>query len=183
MKNTYVKTLGTMALAILLSAIFAQIQVSAQDIVNEEKIEIQSERLIPTPHFGNPQALVGTWDVQVRIFNCQNNQTIRTFASMGSYNLGGTSVATTSGGSPLLRTPELGVWNHINGRNFRFKAKTFTFDTGGNFTGWVIITQTAEVSPGADSFTSTGIGEFFDQSGNPTPPFRGCSSTTAVRFE
>ena len=42
MKNTFLKTIGRAALAILISAIFAQVQVPAQDKVDERQIENQT---------------------------------------------------------------------------------------------------------------------------------------------
>jgi hypothetical protein len=178
MKNTFAKTLGTMAMAVLLTAA-AQISVFAQDANGEKQIESFFE----TPRFGNPRALEGTWDAQVTVNNCQTGAVIRTFASIGTFMSGGTMLDSTSGIPQALKTPGHGVWEHLNGRRFRFKFKSFNFDAAGNFTGWTIITHIAEVNPGAKSYTSAGTGEFFDRNGNPTPPFMVCSTTTATRFE
>src|SRR5688572_3054292 len=113
MKNTILKTIGTATLAIFALMIFApQISVSAQDNGNEEKIEKQTEGLVSRPRFGDPQALVGTWDKQVTLSICQTGAVIRTFASIGSFNLGGTSIGSVSGNPPSLQSPEYGVWNH-----------------------------------------------------------------------
>lgn len=178
MKNIISKTISA-TLAIFALTVFAQITVFAQ-VVTDEK---QTESLFETPRFGNPRALEGTWDAQVTISNCQTGAVIRTFASIGTFMSGGTMLDSTSGVPQALKTPGHGVWEHLNGRRFRFKFKSFSFDPAGNFTGWTIVTHIAEVNPGAKTYTSAGSAEFFDRSGNPTPPFTGCSSTTAARFE
>ena len=180
MKNTFLKTIGTTTLAILILAAFAQISAFAQDIINQNEIQAERE-LLPTRGSGNPRALEGTWDTEVTIRICQNNAAIRTFASIGTFMFGGTSIGSTSGIPQALRTPEHGVWSHTFGRNFRFKFKNFNFDPNGNFTGWTIVAHTIEMNPGGNSYTSAGTAEFYNSAGILVGT--GCSSTSAVRFE
>lgn len=182
MKKTFLKTVGTTALAILLVTIFAQISVFAQDIISQDQNEIQTEnKLLLTRALGNPRALEGTWDTEVTIRNCQNNAAIRTFASIGTFMFGGTSIGSTSGMPQALRTPEHGVWNHLNGRRFRFKFKSFSFDAGGNFTGWTIVAHTIEMNPDGNSYTSAGTAEIYNPAGILVAAL--CSSAIATRFE
>jgi hypothetical protein len=171
MKNNIVKIIGGTILALAVISALTFNSAFAQDQSKDGASQNGSHEL------------VGTWDAQVRIFNCQNNQTIRTFASIGTFMSGGTSIGSTAGIPQALRTPEHGVWSHLRAKTFRFKFKSFSFDAGGNFTGWSIVTHTVQMNAGGDSYTSAGTAEFFDQNGNPTFPFTGCSSTTATRFE
>ena len=61
MKNIFVKTIGAAALAILMLIGFAQIWVSAQE--NKDSAETLSTK--------NEKGLVGSWNVQVTIRDCQ----------------------------------------------------------------------------------------------------------------
>jgi len=176
MKNTFLKKIGAAGLAILMLAIFAQVWVSAQDSFNEEQTEnelLQSYR--------NDRTLEGTWNAQVTVRNCNTGSAIATFPAIATFMFGGTAIVSESGIPPALKTPAHGVWSHTNGNTYRFKTKAFNFDAGGNFTGWTIINQVANLNRRADRYESTGTAEFYNPNG--TLIFTGCSTTTATRFE
>ncbi len=179
MKNTFLKTIGTTALAILMLAVFAQIPVSAQDNAIEEKTYEQTEGVFSRSR--NTGTFVGTWEAQVTIRNCQNNAAIRTFASIGTFFSDGNMIDSTSGIPQALKTPGHGVWKHLIGRKYLFKFKSFSFDASGNPTGWTIITHEADLNTSATAYTSAGIAEVYNPAG--ILVFTGCSSTTATRFE
>ncbi|CAN5405195.1 hypothetical protein BH18ACI1_BH18ACI1_15280 [soil metagenome] len=88
MKNTFLKTIGGMALAILMLAMFAPVWVSAQDNGNEQKLDEQTQEDSSKQSGGG--RLEGTWDAQVTIRICQTGAAIRTFASIGTFMYGGT---------------------------------------------------------------------------------------------
>lgn len=180
MKRSMVKMIGRAALMILMLTTFAQVRVSAQDTNNEEQSKEQTREDWPVRRW-NAGKLEGTWDAQVTIRNCQNDAEIRTFASIGTFMSGGTMLDSTSGTPQALKTPGHGVWSHIDGRNYRFKFKSFSFDAGGNFTGWTIINHEARLNRRADAYKSAGTAEVYDPNGNLI--FTGCSTTTATRFE
>ncbi len=181
MKNTFLKTFGTAAMTILLMAAFAQISVFAQeDIVKQDQSEAQTGELFPILG-GNRRALEGTWDVQVTVRNCQTGAAIRTFPAMATFMSGGTALVSESGIPSALKTPAHGVWNHIIGNAYRFKTKAFNFDASGNFTGWIIINNEANLNRRANEFTSAGIAEVYAPNGNLL--FTGCSTLAATRFE
>jgi hypothetical protein len=94
---------------------------------------------------------------------------------------GGTLLDSTSGIPQALKTPGHGVWSHVSGRTYSFSFKSFSFDAGGNFTGWTIIRHQAYLNLRATAYTSAGTAEVYDPNGNLI--FTGCSSTTATRFE
>lgn len=125
--------------------------------------------------------LEGTWDVVVTLRNCQTNAEIRSFASLTTFMSGGTLIDTTSGTPQALRTPGHGVWRHETGNTYQFSFKSFSFDAAGSFTGWTIIRHEATLDSRGNEYSSAGTAEFYAPNG--TLVGRGCSSTTAARFE
>ena len=160
MRNILLKTFGGIALAISLAAMF-------------------------TPVWGSGQAgggrLEGTWDVRVTIRNCQTGAEIRSFASVTTFNFGGTVIDSTSGTPQAQRTPGQGVWSHAGGDTYRFSFKTFNFDAANNFTGWTKITHEAVFGSNSDQYSSAGTSEIYNPNG--VLIATGCSTTTATRFE
>lgn len=180
MKIASLKGTGGAALAILLSAVFATVWVSAQDKGNEEQSDEQSQEDSSRRHT-NARKLEGTWDAQVTLRNCQTGGAIRTFPSIGTFMSGGTFLDSTSGIPQALKTPGHGVWSHLSGRTYRFKFKSFSFDPSGNSTGWTIISHAATLNRHATEYESAGTAEVYNPNG--TLIFTGCSTTTATRFE
>ncbi len=166
MKRNFVKVIGGTVLAFLVISALTFGLVFAQD---ESKTQNGGGRL------------EGTWDVQVTIRNCSTGAAIRTFASIGTFMSGGTSLDSTSGISQSLKTPGQGVWSHISGNTYRFKFKSFSFDASGNFTGWTIISHEANLNHSADGYESAGTAEVYAPNGNLL--FTGCATTTATRFQ
>jgi len=160
MRKIFLKTIGGMALAVLLMAMFAPIWVSGQS---------------------GGGRLEGTWDVQVTIRNCQTGAEIRHFASLTVFMSGGTMLDSTSGIPQALKTPGQGVWSHVNGNTYRFTFKSFSFDPSGNFTGSTKIIHEAVLDSNGDEFSSSGTAAVYDPNGNLLST--GCSTTTATRFE
>ena len=167
MKNTMLRLVGGILLAAVMAATPSVGLVSAQDDLKSKNV-------------GGGQ-LVGTWDVQVTIRDCQTNAEIRTFASLTAFMFGGTLIDSTSGMPQAAKTPGHGVWNHAGGNLYRFKFKSFSFGPTGTFTGWTIITHHASMDPGGNSYESAGTAEFYNSAGILVGT--GCSSTTATRFE
>jgi hypothetical protein len=184
MKKTFLKTIGGAALAILLLAISAQIWVSAQDINNEQTNNKHTQE----NSFGqnDDEKIVGTWDVQVTIRNCQTGAPIRTFPSLTTFMSGGTLIDSTSGIPQALKTPGHGVWNQEFG-NYRFSVKSFSFDANGNYTGYTIIRHQVNLIfrrfarlQEVEEYESSGTAQVYAPNGNLV--FNGCSTTTATRF-
>ncbi len=179
MKNTFLKGIGGMALAILMLAMFAPVWVSAQDKGNEQNNDEQTQE--NSSRQSGAGRIVGTWDVQVTIRNCQTGAAIRTFASIGTFMSGGTLLDSTSGTPQALKTPGQGVWSHVSGNTYRFSFKSFSFDAAGNFTGSTKVTHEVTLLSKSTEYTSAGIAEVYDPNGNLI--FTGCSTTTATRFK
>lgn len=179
MRNTFLKTIGGTMLTVLMLAMFGQTSVSAQDKIDEQQNDEQTQENLLRQK--GAERIVGTWDVQVTIRNCQNGAAIRTFPSITTYMSGGTFLESTSGIPQALKTPGHGVWSRISGRTYRLGFKSFSFDAGGNFTGWQIVRQQVNLNRRADESESAGTVEIYAPNG--TLVFTGCSTATATRFE
>ena len=162
MKNQILKAIGGTALAILLLATFAQMRVSAQG---------QS---------GNDQGLVGSWNLQVTLRDCDTGNALVSFPAMNTYNQGGTTQQTAVPGPEGPALPGHGVWSHQTGRHYSGAFQFFTLNPDGTF-GRVIVRSAISLGQGGNSYTSTDTAEVLDANGNLL--FRACSTTTATRFE
>lgn len=180
MGNKILKKIGAAALAIMMLAIFAQIQVSAQESLNEEQNELNEEQT-ENELLRRKRSLVGTWNAQVTARNCQTGAEIVSFPATATFNFGGTAIVSEAGIAPAVKTPAQGVWSHLDGNTYRFKTKAFNFNANGSFTGWLIINQEAKLNRRANRYVSTGTAETYNPNG--TLLFTGCSTTIGVRFE
>ena len=124
--------------------------------------------------------LVGTWDTVVRIKDCATGNVLNTFASIGSFNQGGTSIGSTSGLPQAGRTPEHGIWRHATGNTYAFKFKTFSFNAMGQATGYSIIEHTVELDSTGDTYYSDGTAKFYLLNG--TQVGQGCSDADGTRM-
>lgn len=125
--------------------------------------------------------LAGTWDAVVTIRDCATGNPMVTFNSIGTFAQGGTSVGSTAGIPQSLRTPEHGVWRHETGNTYAFKFKSFSFNSAGAPTGWVIVSHQLELDSDASSYTSSGGVQFFAPNG--TQVGQGCSTAVGTRFD
>lgn len=130
---------------------------------------------------GGGGRLDGTWDVQLTVRNCQTGAIVRTFPEINTFIFGGTMINSTSGVPPTTKTPGQGVWSHVSGNTYQFSFKFFNFDGAGFLSGWTTISQEATLNADGTEYTSEGTVEAFNASG--VSVFKGCSTTTATRFE
>ncbi|MBA2493270.1 MAG: hypothetical protein H0V31_01070 [Acidobacteria bacterium] len=96
MKNTFLKTIGTTVLTILMLATFAQISVSAQDKNSEEESSTQTQEDSSARRGRNEIALEGSWNIQVTRRNCETGAALVTFPTMSTFMRGGTMQTTVS---------------------------------------------------------------------------------------
>ena len=129
---------------------------------------------------GKGGRIVGTWDAVVTIRDCNSGAALNTFASIASFNQGGTTIGSTSGIPQALRTPEHGIWRHISGHSYQFSFKSFNFNAAGVATGYSIVTHDLELDRGGDTYTSSGIAQFYLMNG--TQVGQGCSDAIGTRF-
>ena len=130
---------------------------------------------------GGGGRLVGTWDAEVQITDCQTGNVSETFASIASFNQGGTSVGSTAGRPQSSRTPEHGVWRHIGGNRYEFKSKSFNFNAMGVATGYIVLRHEIVLDETADTYTSAGGVTVYLLNG--TQVGSGCSAAVGTRFD
>ncbi len=178
MKNKFLKTIGTMALAILMPAMFTQISVTAQDTVKQDQSEeLTVKELFRLPN--NIPTLEGSWSVQVTIRNCQTNAAITNFPAMNTFMQGGT-MQEFSAGSGFLRGPGHGVWSHNVGNFYDFSFQFFRFNADGTNAGITKAKRRAELEFGGFNYTATSTIEVFNPSGIRVAT--ACATETATRF-
>lgn len=169
-------TIGAAALAVLLLALCAQVRVSAQDKSNDAR----SKQDTSSGQNGN-EGLVGSWNVQVTIRDCQTGATFVTFPAMITYNQGGTMQETANDATPLLRLPGHGVWSHQTRRTYSRAFQFFRYNADRTYAGTAKINVQIELNRSGSSYNATGVFEFFDPNGNSI--VSGCATETATRFE
>lgn len=124
--------------------------------------------------------LTGTWDAVVTLRNCATGDELNTFASIGTFNLGGTFIGSTSGLPQASRTPEHGVWRHVSDNTYIFMFKSFNFDAAGNAVSYGVVTHELILDSSSDNYTSAGIAQIFLMNG--TQIAQGCSDAIGTRF-
>ncbi len=180
MKNTILKTIGKAMAAFLMLAAFAQISVSAQDFVNEEKSGAQTQEELTTRR-QNAGKLEGSWNHTGTRLNCSTGAALGTFVAMFTFNRGGTFWESGTQISPALRSPSHGVWSYEGNRNYTTSFQFFRFNADGTLAGRQIIRQQLELSADGDSYTTTATAQVLDTGGNVIA--NNCSSGTGTRFE
>lgn len=171
MKKQILKAIGGASLAILMLAVFAQVQVPAQG--NNSKVS-------PNDNGGNEQGLVGSWNLQVTLRDCQSGTPLVTFPAMNTYNQGGTMQQTAIPGPEGTALPGHGAWKHETGRNYSGAFQFFVLNPDGTF-GRVIVRSAITLGLDGNSYTSTDTAEILNANGDLL--FRSCSTTTATRFQ
>lgn len=181
MKNTILKTIGTM-LAILLLTVFTQISASAQeDAVNEEKSVEQTQEEDSSLQRINARKLEGSWNHQGTRLNCQTGAVLGTFPAMFTFTRGGTFWESGTQISPALRSPSHGVWSYESRRRYSTAFQFFRFNADGTLAGRQIVRQQIELSPDGNSYTATATAQVLDVNGNVLA--NNCAAGTGTRFE
>ena len=163
MKKQILKAVGGVSLAILVLVVFAQVWVSAQ---------VQDV---------NEQGLVGSWNLQVTIRDCESGTPFVSFPAMNTYNQGGTTQQTAVPGPDGTALPGHGAWSHQTGRNYSGAFQFFTLSPASVYTGRVVVRSAISLGKGGDDYTSTDTAEIFNTNGDLI--LRSCSTSTATRFQ
>ncbi len=179
MKNTILKTIGTM-LAILMLTVFTQISVSAQDIINNENDDEQKQEDLATRR-ENTRKLEGSWNHQVTRLNCATGAPLGTFQAMFTFNRGGTFWEAGTNTSPALRSPSHGVWGYESRGLYTTAFQFFRFNADGTHAGKNIVRQEIELSDDGNSYTAIATTQVLDVNGNVIA--NNCSSGVGTRFE
>ena len=182
MSKKSLNTIGAAALAILLFALCAQVRVSAQDKSNDDANSEQntSSSSKASLRSGNKQGLVGSWNLEVTLRDCQTGMEIITFPAMNTYNQGGTSQQSAPPEPGFTHLTGHGVWSHKTGRNYSGAFQFFSLTPMGFVAKRTTVRSAISLGRDGNSYTSTDTSETIDANGNST---MGCSTTTATRFQ
>lgn len=163
MRKQIVKVIGGASLAILMLAVFVQVRVRAQG-------QNQGE---PT--------LVGSWNLQVTLRDCQSGTPFVSFPAMMTYNLGGTTQQTAPPAPGAVFLPGHGVWSHETGGGYSGAFQFFSINPDGSVATKTIVRSAIRLGRDGNSYASTETSETLNANGDLM--FRGCSTSTATRFE
>ena len=166
MKTNRVKTMrGSVLAACMLATLAPRLAIANDD----EK------------RFNRHSPLIGTWDVQVTIRDCQTNAALRTFPSILTYNMGGTLIESTAGMPQAAKTPGHGVWNPTRDNSYHVTFKSLRFDASGNLSGTTVVSQIVNLTHHGNDGESTGTVEL--RAPNGTLIATGCSTSTSTRLD
>ena len=107
---------------------------------------------------GNHPSIVGLWHIQFTV----SDQTIQEAYQI--WNAGGTEVHNPNinpGGGTCL-----GVWRHAPNGAFKLTHRVWSYDTNGNFTGTIHLSETLTLGNGGNTHSGSFTLDFFDPSGN-----------------
>ena len=173
--NNILKTVGKLALPILLVAMLSPISVPAQDTGGDKKLDSVSAQ-----DTGGDKKLEGSWNHAGTRIDCVTGQPIGTFSSMFTFSRGGTFWEAGTQMSPSLRSPSHGVWSHESGRLYTTAFQFFRFNANGTLAGRLIARQEIEVSEDGESYTATSTSQVLDVNGNVIST--GCAAGIGTRF-
>ena len=176
MKNI-LKTVGKLALPILLVALFSQISVAAEDRDGDKKLEGS----VSAEDADGGRKLEGSWNHAGTRIDCVTGQVIGTFSSMFTFSRGGTMWEAGTQMSPSLRSPSHGVWTHDSGRLYTTAFQFFRFNADGTLAGRLIVRQEIEVSHDGESYTATSTSQVLDVNGNVIAT--NCAAGIGTRFQ
>jgi len=168
--NNRLKTVGKLALPILLVAMFSQISVAAQDQMS-----------VPAQDTGGDKKLEGSWNHAGTRIDCVTGHAIGTFFAMFTFSPGGTFWEAGTQTSPSLRSASHGVWSHESGRLYTTAFQFFRFNADGTLAGRLVARQEIEVSHDGESYTATSTSQVLDVNGNIIAT--NCATGTGTRFE
>lgn len=128
-------------------------------------------------------SIEGVWSARVDITDCGSGNPLGlSFDAMSLFG-GDGSFHDTNANTLTPRSNAFGYWQRVKGNNYRFAFRVFHFDLAGTYLGYQVVRHDAVLARDGRSYRSEGTAEFFNPDGTPRPPVRGCSKTTATRFE
>jgi len=160
MKNTFLKSIGGTALALLVLVGGPQISVSGQ---SDE---------------GHEPSLVGVWVTHVTRRNCETGEPIATSQSQLTFAKGGTLLETV--GPSIFRSPGNGIWKRESGNEYSYALRFMRFDAAGSFTGSGVVRAALTLDETGDHYTATATNDVLDVNGNVIAS--GCATSVSTRF-
>ena len=162
MKNTFLKSIGGTALALLMLVGGRQISVSGQ---SDE---------------GHEPSLAGVWVTQVTRRNCDTGEPIAaTNRIQLTFAEGGTFLETI--GPSIIRSPGNGIWKREHGWNeYSYALRFMRYDAAGSFIGSGVVRAALTLDETGDHYTSTATNDVLDVNGNVIGS--GCATSVSTRF-
>ncbi len=151
MKNTFLKTIGAVWLAILLPAMFAQIPASAQEAPDADKEQAQKNA---NDFELNASRIEGVYDSSVTTRVCQTGAPIVNFRGMDVFHRGGT-LTNTNATPPTTRGVGFGTWRYLGGQLYTTATRFFRYNPDGTFAGITRLRQNITLSSDGNQLTST----------------------------
>jgi hypothetical protein len=124
--------------------------------------------------------IVGVWDVQVTLYNCDTGAPFATFRGLNKYELGGTAQVVPAT-NPAALSPHVGVWSHVAANDYKLAFKMFRFDGAGNTLGSQVVRFDIAINDDATLYAGSGQSQLFDTNGNVVG--RSCPTVTGTRFQ
>lgn len=151
MKNTFLKTIGAVWLAILMLATFAQIPASAQEATDADKEQAQKDA---NDFELNASRIEGVYDTRVEIRVCQTGALITSFRAMDVFHRGGT-LTDTNATPPTTRGVGFGTWRYLGGQLYTASMQFFRYNPDGTFAGLQRVRQSITLSSDGNQLTNT----------------------------
>ncbi len=105
----------------------------------------------------------GTWDVSVKVVNCQSGALIRNVRALQMFSHDGSFTETAS---TYLRGSSLGRWDHAEGNVYTSTYWFFRYNADGTFKSIAEGLNKEELSGDGTHFTATGTVTDYDAAGN-----------------
>ena len=132
-----------------------------------------------TPVAPEGHGIEGTWDHRVTIRVCATGNAIAQVFTMSTYGQGGVISELSGGQTPALRSPGLGVWKHVRGREYAEALRFFRFNPDGSSAGKTVIVSNFNHQQD-DTLDYISVVRNYDAAGNLLSTV--CATTTSTRF-
>ena len=134
---------------------------------------------------GHERTIQGVWRTMITPINCQTGDPLGPpFAGLFTFNKGGTmsEYGIGPGGSPALRSPGHGIWQHeVSWQDYSYTFTYYRYDSSGVFIGSQKVTSALELGESGDEYTAHSAVQILDANGNVIATF--CAVNTGTRFE
>ena len=131
------------------------------------------------------RTIQGAWRTIVTPVNCQTGDPLGPpFQGLFTFDKGGTmsEYGIGPGGSPALRSPGHGVWQHEQGwQNYSYAFTYYRYDSSGAFIGSQKVTSALELGASGDEFISHSVVSVLDANDNVIATR--CATAAGARFE
>lgn len=112
---------------------------------------------------GRQNRIVGIWDVDVIVTNCQGVEMF-SFQALHQYNYGGTGQVAPNTGS-LALSPHMMVWAHDHKNDYVMAFKAYRYDANGQYIGWIEVRNEVSLDDKKDGYSGSGTADIYNTAG------------------